>query len=131
MNNVKTPQTPYEKVKEFHKKFGMYIANEPGKCNFDEFELGLTLICEEYEELLNAIEYKCLVEILDAIGDLIFVLYGMLVRLGIDGDKLFDIIWKANMKKDGGKYREDGKLLKPEGWIPPQKEIEKLLGREQ
>jgi len=127
---MKNNLTPYQKVRTFHKKFKMYIGNNPQNIPDKEYELGINLIIEEYAELLEAVECGCMIEILDAIADSIFVLYGMLVRLGIDGDKLFDVVWKANMKKDGGSYNKNGKLLKPKGWIPPQKEIEKMLEHE-
>jgi len=125
--------TPYQKVKQFHKKFNLFIGDGK-KLPKKEFDLGIRLIMEEFLELNEQIIYdhsKGLpsdnVEFIDAIIDLIFVLYGMLVRLGVDGDYLFDVIWEANMNKEGGVMREDGKLLKPKNWTPPQEKIREYL----
>jgi len=115
--------TNFEKVKAFHEKFKMYIGKKAFDLPNGEYILGLELIQEEYAELHQAIIDDDETEVLDALGDLLFVVYGMLVRLGVNADQLFDIIWRANMKKEGGKIRSDGKLLKPEGWTPPQEEI--------
>ena len=117
--------TPFQKVLEFHKKFDLHIGN--GELKEIEFNLGMKLIMEEYRELIDAFIKDDLVELTDAVIDLIFVLYGVLVRMGVDGDYLFDVVWEANMKKEGGAKRADGKLLKPEGWIAPQSKIEAYL----
>ena len=116
---------PFRKVFAFHKKFNMHIGN--GEIDKEEIKLGFKLIVEEYEEFIDAYFDKNWVETVDAIVDMIFVLYGMLVRMGVDGDYLFDVVWKANMKKEGGAKRKDGKLVKPDGWVPPQEKIRKHL----
>ena len=117
--------TPYQKVKEFHKKFNMHIGN--GEIDKETIKLGFKLIVEKYEEFITAYFKEDWIETVDAIVDMIFVLYGMLVRMGVDGDYLFDVVWQANMAKEGGEKREDGKLLKPEGWVQPQEKIKEHL----
>jgi len=66
-----------------------------------------------------------LVEIADGIGDVIYVLLGTAVSYGIDLRPIFDAIHDSNMKKVGGCTRDDGKIMKPEGWVPP--DIEGIL----
>ena len=66
-----------------------------------------------------------LVEIADGLADLIYVLIGTSIAYGIDLEPIWDEVHKTNMAKVGGGVRGDGKILKPEGWEPP--EIERLL----
>jgi predicted HAD superfamily Cof-like phosphohydrolase len=58
-------------------------------------------------------------ETIDGLADLLYVVYGAAVTFGIDLDPFFDEVHRSNMAKDGGATREDGKILKPEGWQPP------------
>jgi predicted HAD superfamily Cof-like phosphohydrolase len=85
--------------------------------------LRLDLIEEELDELHVAMEDGNLVDAADAIADLLYVVYGTAVEMGLDADALVQEVHAANMRKlDGdGKpiLREDGKVLKPDGWVPP------------
>lgn len=66
------------------------------------------------------------VEMLDALGDLLYVVYGAASSTGVDIDPIFEEIHRTNMNKLGGGVREsDGKRLKPEGWQPPR--LKRLL----
>jgi NTP pyrophosphatase (non-canonical NTP hydrolase) len=87
------------------------------------------LIIEEISETLDAIDKNDLVKIADGICDSIVVLLGTAVTYGIDIRPIWDEIHKTNMAKKGGKLRADGKLLKPEGWKPP--EVERLIKEQQ
>ena len=58
-------------------------------------------------------------EIADGICDSIYVLLGAALELGINITPLWDEVQRTNMAKEGGAIREDGKILKPEGWKPP------------
>lgn len=60
----------------------------------------------------------------DALTDLKYVAIGFEIEAGIDGEAVFDLVHKANMEKQAGPVREDGKRLKPEGWQPPDIEGE-------
>jgi predicted HAD superfamily Cof-like phosphohydrolase len=76
---------------------------------------------EEFDELCNAIAVGDMPEIADGIADLIWVLTGTAVRLGIDLPAVWEEVKLANMAKfgPGSRRRDDGKLLKPPGWTPP------------
>lgn len=74
------------------------------------------LVKEETFELLSA---NNLDEKVDALCDLLYVVYGYADYLGIDIEPFFDEVHRTNMEKEGGPFREDGKILKPPGWRPP------------
>lgn len=82
-------------------------------------DLRVRLIAEEYSELTDAWMRRHLPDTVDGILDLIYVLIGTLPALGIDADPVWDAIHSANMAKTGGDRRNDGKILKPKGWTPP------------
>jgi len=88
-------------------------------------KLRTSLISEEVNETLKAIEEDDLVEIADGIVDSIVVLLGTAVTYGIDVRPIWDEVHKTNMAKKDGPVREDGKKLKPEGWVAPN--IKKIL----
>jgi len=100
-----------------------YIPNEQKKLLRGE------LIIEEIRETLDAIDKNDLVKIADGIVDSIVVLLGTSVTYGIDIRPVWDEVHKTNMAKKGGKLRADGKLLKPEGWKPPN--IERIIKEQQ
>lgn len=87
------------------------------------------LIKEEVKETLDAIRDDNLVALADGIADSIVVLLGTAVTYGIDMRPIWDIIHKSNMAKKGGTLRSDGKMLKPEGWEPPN--IRSEIARQQ
>lgn len=66
-----------------------------------------------------------LVEAIDGMCDVLVVTYGTAVDFGVDLEPFYDEVHRSNMAKAGGKRREDGKVLKPEGWQPPR--IKELL----
>lgn len=88
----------------------------------------ITLVMEEVGELATALSMNNMVEIADAITDSIVVLIGTALTFGIDLRPVWNEVLRSNMSKAGGRYRNDGKLLKPEGYSPP--DIETIL-REQ
>jgi predicted HAD superfamily Cof-like phosphohydrolase len=91
-----------------------------------------TLITEEYNELLDAIKDNDAVETLDALVDILVVTIGAINSMGADGEGAWREVMATNFAKIDrrtGKVlrREDGKILKPEGWEPPQ--LAKFLKR--
>lgn len=113
-------------VAEFNRAFGHDIAESPittERLSTDLALLRFKLIHEEFEELKKAFNEKDLLDFIDAIQDLKYVLYGAELALGIDSETHFAEVHDANMRKlgpDGNPiYREDGKILKPEGWVGP------------
>lgn len=120
---------PYELVKEFHEKFNHPIAQQ--LCNMDDIsienqkliELRQRLIDEEYYEFCDAMANNNEIEALDALCDLVYVIYGMALAMGWDINAAFAEVHRSNMSKLGadGKpvVREDGKILKGENYSPP------------
>jgi predicted HAD superfamily Cof-like phosphohydrolase len=95
-----------------------------GTYNEDQFKLYLTLIEEEHQELKDAVANNDRVEALDAILDTIVVLVGAAHSLGVDAEGGWNEVIRSNMSKvdpASGKLlkRADGKVLKPEGFTPP------------
>lgn len=105
----------FNDVLEFHKKFGCYVGKEPGDMNYPAM-LREELVQEEYEEFRST---RRTIRRADAICDLIYVLIGTAISMGIDIRPMWDEVHRSNMAKEGGAIREDGKILKPEGWEPP------------
>jgi predicted HAD superfamily Cof-like phosphohydrolase len=112
----------YTDVKEFHKAFGQRVGETPGLPDKDERELRKKLLAEEYTEYVVAEYRNDLVEIADALADIIYIACGTAVSYGIPLDRLFTEVHRSNMAKlvDGKVIRRsDGKVQKPEGWTPP------------
>ncbi len=112
-------------VLKFHKKFGCHIEETPTIPDEKTQELRKSLIKEEVSETIKAIDEKNLELIADGIVDTIVVLLGTAVSYGIDIEPIWDEVHKTNMAKSGGGTREDGKILKPKNWQPPN--IARLL----
>jgi len=118
-------------VRKFHEKFGFPHPNKPALPPDKEMSFRLSLVEEEFEELKEAIEEKDLVEIVDALVDIIYVCVGTLVSCGVNLTPIWNEVQDTNIKKEGGDYYKGEKLLKPEGWIPPRiKELLKEQGWE-
>lgn len=101
--------------------------------NMDQFNMYLKLIEEEAEELNQAIISKDKVEMLDALVDMLVVTIGAIHSMGADANGAWNEVMRTNLAKidpETGKVRkrEDGKVLKPEGWTPP--DLRKYLNKE-
>ena len=113
-------------VQEFHKAFGLGIATEPtADLTSEKVALRYELMKEENEEYLEAAKAGNLVEVADALGDMLYILCGTIIEHGLQ-DKItevFEEIQRSNMSKLGedGKplYREDGKVLKGPNFSSP------------
>lgn len=88
-------------------------------------DLRIKLLNEEMKETIDAMNNYDMEEIADGIVDSIVILIGTALTYGINILPVWDEVYRTNMAKAGGKLREDGKLLKPEGWQPPN--IKKIL----
>lgn len=106
-----------EMVAEWHRKFGVVIGETPAIRRPD---LRCSLIREEAEETCAAIEVGDLVEAIDGMCDLLYVTLGTAVEFGIDLAPFFEEVHRSNMEKVGGATRDDGKILKPDGWQKPR-----------
>ena len=97
------------------------------EVNVDQFALYVKLINEECNELIEAITANDHVETLDALTDILVVTIGAIHSMGADGEGAWKEVMKTNFAKvdsETGKVRkrEDGKVLKPVGWTPPNLE---------
>lgn len=117
-------------VRAFHQATGTPVLNKPDFPSSDRIDLRNRLLDEELTEYAEAIEHDDIVELADAIADCIYILVGTALEFGIPLDRVWAEVQRSNMAKVDpatGKAcrREDGKILKPEGWTPP--DIEKAL----
>ena len=119
----------YNDVKDFHIAFGQRVGQSPLiPEDYNERDLRINLLEEEFKEYINAEEKNDITEIADALADIIYIACGTAVSYGIPLDKVFAEVHRSNMAKlvDGKPiYREDGKVMKPAGWTPP--DIEGVL----
>ena len=123
---------PIKAVTEFHNAFGLSVELKP-KADLPSpiSELRYNLMKEENEEYLEAVKSNDLIEIGDALGDMLYILCGTIISHGFQDkiEALFDEIQRSNMSKlgDDGKpiYREDGKVLKGPNYFKP--DIERIL----
>lgn len=120
----------FEMVRDFMDSFGQEVKTKPEFPDNDTIALRLELIEEEVRELREAIGNADLVEVADALTDILYVTYGAGHAFGIDLDKCFEEVQESNMSKLGedGKpiYREDGKVLKGPKFFEPR--LDKVLG---
>ena len=113
-------------VQEFHESFGLGIQHKPiAKLDDDKLKLRFNLMAEENEEYLEAAINNDLVEVADALGDMLYILCGTILEHGMQYkiEEVFNEIQRSNMSKLGedGKpiYREDGKVLKGPNYFKP------------
>ncbi len=115
--------TNFEKVKQFMQTFGQEVKTKASFSDEKTNQLRLDLIMEELEELKNAMESKDLLEVADALTDILYVTYGAGHAFGINLDKCFDEVQNSNMSKLGnnGKpiYNESGKVMKGPDYFKP------------
>jgi len=117
-------KTNFEMVGEFMNAFGQEVKTKAEFPSNDVQNLRVDLIAEELNELKDAINQNNLVEVADALTDLLYVVYGAGHAYGIQLDTCFHEVHASNMSKLGadGKpiYREDGKVLKGPNFFEPE-----------
>lgn len=116
-----------EAVKKFHKTFGLGINEKPtGNLGKAKNLLRYKLMEEENKEYLEAANNNDLVEVADALGDMLYILCGTIIEHGMQDkiEAVFNEIQQSNMSKLGADgrpiYREDGKVLKGPGYFKPK-----------
>ena len=113
----------FNKVKTFMETFGQEVKNKASFSTDKINGLRYDLIKEELEELKEAMENKDLLEVADALTDILYVTYGAGHAFGIDLDKCFEEVQNSNMSKLGedGKpiYNESGKVMKGPKYFKP------------
>lgn len=119
-------------VQSFHEAFGLGMKNSPtAKLELSKNLLRYKLMREENEEYLDAANNKDLIEVADALGDMLYILCGTILEHGMQHkiEEVFAEIQRSNMSKLGadGKpiYREDGKVMKGPGYFKPN--IQEIL----
>ena len=115
--------TNFEKVKLFMNTYGQEVKDKAEFSDAKINKLRIDLIKEELEELTQAMNDKNLLEVADALTDILYVTYGAGHAFGIDLDKCFDEVQNSNMSKLGedGKpiYNESGKVMKGPNYFKP------------
>ena len=121
--------TNFLKVKAFMSIFGQEIKTKPGLPAEQILRLRLKLIKEEFDELKSAIANNDIIEVADALTDILYVTYGAGHSFGIDLDKCFEEVQKSNMSKldKNGKpiYNKIGKIMKGPNYFKP--DLKKIL----
>ena len=115
--------TNFNKVGTFMKTFGQEVKMKPSFSSDKINKLRIDLIKEELDELQEAMKNNDLLEVADALTDILYVTYGAGHAFGIDLDKCFDEVQNSNMSKIGknGKpiYNESGKVMKGPNYFKP------------
>ena len=113
----------FSKVGTFMKTFGQEVKTSPALSTDKINKLRIDLIKEELEELTEAMNNKDLLEVADALTDILYVTYGAGHAFGIDLDKCFEEVQNSNMSKldDNGKpiYNDSGKVMKGPNYFKP------------
>jgi len=115
-----------EAVKIFHEIYKLsYKENPTTEIGLDKIKLRFNLMAEENQEYLQAAKNNDLVEVADALGDMLYILCGTIIEHGMQDkiEEIFDEIQKSNLSKLGedGKpiYRNDGKVMKGPNYFKP------------
>ena len=115
--------TNFQKVKTFMQTFGQDVKSSPAFSTDKINDLRYNLIKEELDELKQALDNKDLLEVADALTDILYVTYGAGHAFCIDLDKCFDEVQNSNMSKLGsdGKpiYNDAGKVMKGPDYFKP------------
>ena len=113
----------FESVKKFMETFGQDVKTKPSFSTDKINKLRIDLIKEELDELTEAMNNKDLIEVADALTDILYVTYGAGHAFGIDLDKCFEEVQNSNMSKldENGKpiYNEAGKVMKGPNYFKP------------
>ena len=113
----------FRKVGTFMKTFGQEVKTKPSFSTDKINKLRIDLIKEELNELTEAMNNKDLLEVADALTDILYVTYGAGHSFGIDLDKCFEEVQRSNMSKLDEKgqpiYNENGKVMKGPNYFKP------------
>lgn len=121
----------FEDVRVFNKTFGRDVPDKPVLLSYEVAEKRYEWILEEINEFMVAAIERDIVEMADAIIDIIYHALGVLTEMGIQPDPLFKIVQNANMSKlwpDGKSHcNKWGKLIKPSGWKDPHNKLAEAI----
>ena len=114
-------------IKEFREAFGLPINEKPTLLESKDMRLHMSLVREELEETIEAYAQKDLTEVFDGIVDMMYVLGGLAVHMGLPIEEGWREVHASNCSKldENGEpvYREDGKVLKGENYFPPRLDV--------
>lgn len=123
---------PLDQVKKFHEAFGLDVSEtKKADLGLEKNLLRYKLMREENEEYLDAAMQGDMVEVADALGDMLYILCGTIISHGMQHkiEEVFDEIHNSNMSKLGEDqkpiYREDGKVMKGPNYFKP--ELKKII----
>ena len=115
--------TNFNKVGTFMKTFGQEVKTKPSFSSDKINKLRIDLIKEELDELQEAMKNNDLLEVADALTDILYVTYGAGHAFGVDLDKCFEEVQNSNMSKLGENgepiYNESGKVMKGPNYFKP------------
>lgn len=109
----------FEDVYRWNHEAGHLTRIQPTDERDEREKLAVELVEEEFVELLQAYLDHDMRKLADACADLVWVVCGLAGAFGINLDAAWAEVKRTNYAKLGGPRRDDGKLLKPEGWQPP------------
>ena len=116
--------TQFDMVHEFHRIYDCNVASKPELPSKDERALRISLLKEEYNEYIQGEKNNDIVEIADALADMLYIINGTCVSYGIPIDRIFAEVHASNMSKldENGQVirREDGKVLKGPNYFKPR-----------
>ena len=115
-------------VYDFHKKYNCLAPDSPEMPDAQLLLLRSRLIVEEAGEFLKAASNRNMEEMCDAIADILYVVYGTAVVMGVDMEPISDEVQRSNMTKDGGGKDSGGKIMKGPNFTPP--DIKKQLAEQ-
>lgn len=136
MSRLRDVKQAVDDVTRFHRVFGQPVLDKPTVPNSERVELRADLLAEEFVETMAGLGYDVkvrgmrapqvnpdMVKLADGLADLVYVAIGCALEFGIPLDRVWAEVHRSNMAKAGPdgvvKYREDGKVLKPDTWTPP------------
>mgnify|MGYP005850742217 CR=1 FL=1 len=128
LESLLSESSPFNKVLEFTKTYGQPISETPNLPLKSLRKLRKDLLKEEYQEYVNGEKNNNIVEIADALADMVYIIAGTAITYGIPLTEVFNEVHESNMSKldENGKpiYREDGKIMKGPNYFEPRiKEI--------
>ncbi len=114
---------PEDQVREFHEAFDIPVLDRPALPDPDRRAMRRRILEEEFQEYLSAEDDNDLVEVADALADIIYVAFGTALEYGIPLGEIIEEVHRSNMSKLGedGKpiHREDGKVIKGPNFFRP------------
>jgi predicted HAD superfamily Cof-like phosphohydrolase len=119
----------YELVRQFHQACNVPLADRPTLMSSSRTRIRIAFLQEELSELNSALDIE---DQADALIDIIYLALGGFVEMGVQPEKLFEIVHEANMRKAGSHIsdKSERKVAKPVGWLDPKAEIGSEIRRQ-